>query len=152
MKRKLIIRIIVGFLVGAIMGNLITLLVNLGYGEGARIVFEHQVEAMGYTLAIILQTILSGLLGSVCFGGVSFYDIDSWSLLKATIAHSVSILIGFIIVFTVLRWVPFNIVSCLAIALIVIVVYALIWAIMYLIWKKEVERMNEDLKAYKERG
>ncbi|MGI6781725.1 MAG: DUF3021 domain-containing protein [Acholeplasmataceae bacterium] len=151
MKKILIIRIVLGFIVGAIMGNLITLLVNLGYGEGASVVSPHQVEALGEVLAIILQTILSGLLGIIGFGGISFYDIESWSLLKATIAHSVSILIGFIVVFTVLQWVPFTFVSCLIIAVIVLVVYAIIWLIMYLIWKKEVEKMNEDLKAYKER-
>jgi hypothetical protein len=33
----------------------------------------------------------------------------------------------------------------------VIVVYALIWLIMYLIWKKEIKDLNEDLKAYKAR-
>ncbi|NMA05485.1 MAG: DUF3021 domain-containing protein [Acholeplasmataceae bacterium] len=152
MKRKLIIRIVIGFIVGAIMGNLITLFVNLGYGEGAKVVSEHQVEAFGgYGLAVIFQTLLSGLLGILCIGGISFYDIESWSLLKATIAHSMSILFGFILVFTLLKWVPATLISCLVIATIVIVIYALIWLIMYLIWKKEVEKMNEDLKAYKER-
>ncbi|HHX70117.1 MAG TPA: DUF3021 domain-containing protein [Gallicola sp.] len=151
MKRKLIIRIILGFIVGAIIGNLITLLVNLGYGEKASIVSPHQVEAIGKLWAIILQTILSGLLGVTGVGGIYFYDIESWSLLKSTIAHSLSILIGFIVVFPVLKWVPFTFWSCLIIAIIVSVVYALIWLIMYLIWKKEVEKMNEDLKSYKER-
>ncbi len=151
MKRKSITIIVVGFIVGAIMGNLITLFVNLGYGEGVNIVPPHQVEVMGYALAIILQTILSGLLGFVCIGGILFYDIESWSLLKATIVHSVSILISFIVVFTTLQWVPFTLVSCLVIATIVLVVFALIWVIMYFLWKKEVEKMNEDLKAYKSR-
>ncbi len=151
MKRKIIIRLILGFIVGAIMGNLITLLVNLGYGEAVSVVSPHQVEALGHSLAIVLQTILSGLLGVVCIGGISFYDIESWSLLKATIAHSVPILIGFILVFTILQWVPFTFVNCLIIAVIVIVVYAIIWLIMYLMWKNEVKKMNEDLKAYRER-
>ncbi len=151
MKRKSIIRIVVGFIIGAIMGNLITLFVNLGYGEGISIVPPHQVEAIGYLLAIILQTILSGLLGFVCIGGLCFYDVESWSLLKATIAHSMSMLVGFIFVFTALKWVPFRIESWIVIAAIVLVTYALIWLIMYLMWKKEVEKMNEDLKAYKAR-
>ena len=151
MKRKAIIRIVVGFIVGAVMGNLITLFVNLGYNEGLSIVPPHQVEAIGYALALTLQTILSGVLGVICIGGIYFYDVESWSLLKATMAHSMSVLIGFIVVFAVLGWVPFTIVNCLVIAVIVLVVYALIWLIMYLIWKKEVEKMNKDLEAYKAR-
>ncbi len=150
MKKKIIIRIVVGFIVGALMGNLITLFVNLGYGEEVSIVSPHQAEALGIALAITIQTILSGLLGVIGIGGLSFYDIDSWSLLKATVAHSMTILVGFIFVFTVLQWVPFTFVSCLVIAIIVIVVYALIWGIMYLAWEKEVKKMNEDLKTYNE--
>ncbi|HQC74862.1 MAG TPA: hypothetical protein PLW60_04995, partial [Bacilli bacterium] len=63
MKKMLIIRIVIGFIVGVVMGNLITLMVNLAYGEGAILVPPHQVEAMGYGLALIFQTVLSGLLG-----------------------------------------------------------------------------------------
>lgn len=53
--------------------------------------------------------------------------------------------------FTILQWVPFTFVNCLVIAVIVIVVFAIIWLIMYLMWKNEVQKMNEDLKAYRER-
>ncbi|HPN61299.1 MAG TPA: DUF3021 domain-containing protein [Bacilli bacterium] len=151
MKKKLIIRIVAGFIVGSFVGNLITFLVNLGYGEGLSIVSPHQIEAIGLVLAIVLQSLFSGLLGVVSIGGICFYDIESWSLLKATIAHSVSVMIGFIIVFMVLQWVPFTLVSCLVIAASVLIIYALIWLIMYLIWKKEVEKMNKDLEIYQAR-
>ena len=152
MKKNLIIRLILGFIIGVIIGNLITLLVNLGYGEGVSVVSPGLLESLeSETLAIVLQTLLSGLLGMVCMGGISFFDIELWSLLKATVAHSVSILISFIIVFTVLKWVPFTLVTFLIISGTVIVVYALIWLIIYLIWKKEIKDLNEDLKAYKAR-
>jgi len=125
MKKMLIIRIVIGFIVGVVMGNLITLMVNLAYGEGAILVPPHQVEAMGYGLALIFQTVLSGLLGVVCIGGISFYDIETWSLLQATIAHSLSMMISFIVVFSALQWVPFTLVNCLVIAALVLVTYAL---------------------------
>ncbi|HQC74918.1 MAG TPA: DUF3021 domain-containing protein, partial [Bacilli bacterium] len=81
--------------------------------------------------------------------GISFYDIETWSLLQATIAHSLSMMISFIVVFSALQWVPFTLVNCLVIAALVLVTYALIWVIMYWMWKKEVEKMNEDLKAFR---
>ncbi|NLK91886.1 MAG: DUF3021 domain-containing protein [Bacteroidales bacterium] len=151
MKKKLIIKALIGFAVGAVLGNVITLFFSLAYGEGAKIVFDMQVEAMGKALAITLQTILSGIFGAISLAGTCFFDIDSWSLLQATIAHFVSVLITFLVVASALRWMQYKWINYLILIAMIAVAYFLIWLIMYIIWKQEIKKMNEELKAYKER-
>ena len=134
MKKKLIVRTLIGFAIGAVLGNVITLFFSLAYGEGAKIVFDVQVAAMGKALAIILQTILSGIFGIVCIAGMCFFDIDSWSLLKATIAHFVSVLIAFLVVASALRWLQYKWTNYLILIAMIAVAYFLIWLIMYILW------------------
>ncbi|HQC54466.1 MAG TPA: DUF3021 domain-containing protein [Clostridia bacterium] len=151
MKAKLIIRTIIGFIIGAILGNVITLIFSVAYGEGVKVVFNSLIDAMGMPLAITLQTILSGIFGIVCIAGTCVFDIDSWSLLKATVVHAIPVLTVLVIISAVLKWIEFKFVNCVIMIAIGVVAYALIWLIMYLIWKAEIKKMNEELEEYKKR-
>lgn len=151
MKAKLIKRIIIGFIIGAAMGNLITLIFSVAYDEGVKVVFNSLIEAMGMPLAITVQTLLSGIFGIVCIAGSLVFDIESWSLLKATVVHAVPVIILFVTISAVLKWVNFTFANCAIMVAIGVVTYALIWLIMYLIWKAEIKKMNEELEEYKKR-
>ena len=148
MKKKLFIHLIVGFVVGAGIGNLIAFLFStLSGGDG--IVAAELVAKTGTAGAIVLQTFLSGILGLVSIGGMLLYEIDKWSLAKATIVHFVSISACFVGVSLILHWFPLRF-AYYAIALGAMAVgFIIIWVCMYLAWKKEVREMNEELNEYK---
>ena len=147
MKNKIAIYLIVGFTVGAAIGDLIAFLsATLSGGEG--IVAAELVTKIGLVGAIVLQTFLSGILGLISIGGMLLYEIEKWSLAKATIVHFLSIAICFVGISLVLRWFPVKF-SYYAVALGAMAVgFVIIWVIMYLKWKKEVREMNEELSEY----
>ena len=149
MKNKLVKLMIIGFILGIIVGNLIALLTSF-FDDSVRIVAKELSDSLGLGWAIFLQTILSGIFGLVCFGGVYFYEIESWSLLASTIAHFISMLItAFITAFT-LRWIPFTWYGFLIIFGYILICFFIVWFIMYFRWKKNIKEMNEDLQKYKE--
>ncbi len=149
MKRLLIVRSLVGLVVGAIMAHIITLLVNyLGSGSWL-ICMPSLTEAIGFTKALVLQTVLGAVLGMLGLGGMCFFDIEEWSLLRATVAHCLLILVTDTIVGLLLHWFSFHIIPILIMACIIILAYTLVWLIMYAKWKREIREMNLLVGKYK---
>ena len=131
-KNKLVIKA----LAGAVMGMLISLIihaVNISNGE-----------LITDAPFFITQFVGSGLMGAVCMGSSVVYDIESWSLVKVTITHYAIAMIAFLTASLVLKW--FNGTALLIAIATFSVAYALIWLFEYLLWKKEIRKMNRDLK------
>lgn len=151
MKSPALKRALTGFLIGAVAGNVIMLLMTYLAGGPVGIVSDELVLHLGLVPGILLQTVLSGLYGAVCVGGTVFYDIENWSLLKATALHYVSIMASFLFVSLVLRWLPPSIDVYLVVFLMFSIVFAVIWIVMYLKWKRKISEMNLELDRYKAR-
>lgn len=124
--RKTIIRAIIGGIIG--IGISVALHITMGYKDA-------------YEVAI--QLVGSSLLGIVNMGAMSIYDIENWGVLRSTITHFVLSLSSFLLANSLLGWFDKNIMLIVIIAFIVI--YFMIWLFQYLIWKKEIRKMNEDL-------
>ena len=148
--KKLIILLVVGFFAGAVLGNVIALIIGLLSGSDGGIVARELSGAIGQAGAIILQTIICGVFGLVSVGGMYLYEIDSWSLFTATLVHFLSIAGCYVGASVILYWLPplfiYYLISIGAMA----VGFAIIWLIMYFRWKKDVKDMNNDLEKYKE--
>ena len=148
MKKKLIIHVIIGFVVGAAMGMLIAWLGSFLNGEK---LMENTwiTTKVGRGGAIALQVVVGGLLGCACVTGMVLYEIEKWSLALATVVHFLVIMVSFTIASFSMGWFAGSIkyffiaIGCNAVG------FAIIWVIMYLLWKREVKRMNEELKEYK---
>ncbi|MGI6508371.1 MAG: DUF3021 domain-containing protein [Saccharofermentanales bacterium] len=149
MKRRLIARSFIGLAGGALVVHVITLLVNyLGRGQYL-ICMPELTEKLGFAGAVVVQTVLGAIFGMIALGGMCLFDIERWSLLRASVAHCLLILISYMIVGPALDWFSFELKPVLIMACIIIFVYALIWLIMYAIWKREVRQMNRLAEEYK---
>ena len=151
MKRIVIKRLVIGFILGAIIGNAIAIISSLFYGKFA-IISGSLRNSVGPVGGIIVQSLLSGLIGMAGIGGMSFYDIDKWSLLSVTAAHFISIMITFTIAYFVLGWGDRSWLLYLIMVLIEALIFFIIWLVIYSGWKKTVKEMNEDLEKYKEKS
>lgn len=149
MKKRLLIRSLIGLVVGTTMAHLFTLLINqLTKGEWL-VCMPELTEKVGFVEALILQTILGALLGAVAFGGMCFFDIESWSLLRSSVFHCVIIIVSYLVVGLILHWFSPHIVPILIMTTIIVFAYALIWLFMYLGWKREIRKMNLLTEEYK---
>ena len=148
MKDRLVNKLALGFIVGAISGTLIVLLINTISKSSYHIATPDLAEAIGTEAAVILQTLLSGLYGLVCIGGTEFFRIEKWSLLRSTMTHLVCILVSFTTIGLILRWIRFDLPSLLFL-LFIAVAYFIIWIIMSIRWKRSIREMNSELEKYK---
>ena len=148
MKKRLLKRLIIGFVFGMIVGNVIEIVLNLITTHTFSLASETQVVVFGLALTIVLQTLLSGLFGAICFGGITFYEIEKWNITISTVTHFLSMLISYFTIAFLLRWIPFEIVPILIVCGVFLVSFALVWLIMFFYWKKKIEEMNKELEDY----
>ena len=140
MKKKVFRRILIGFLSGAVVGNLFAL---LAAANSEAFYSPMLVERFGSpAAAIVVQTLLSALIGVAGMGGMSLYDETDLPLAAATSLHFVLVEAVFVSVALLLQWMrtaaEIGIMSGFMFA-----AFAVIWVIMFIRHKKEVKELNE---------
>jgi cytosine/uracil/thiamine/allantoin permease len=144
MLTKIIKLACIGFLIGAVIGNLIAILTGTSGSGGITFASKQLLDMSGGSpvIAMILQSVFSGLYGALCFIGIAFYDIERLPLALATSAHCALIILTFIPISLFLGWTN-DIISVLIIASVQFIAFFIIWLIMYLVYKKQVKELNE---------
>ena len=81
-----IYRALIGFPIGISIGNLIMILISLGWANGYYSpCVPDLITAMGNEInAVIIQTVLCGLLGSGFSVSSVIWEIEDWSIVKQT--------------------------------------------------------------------
>ena len=134
----------IGFLLGIVIGNLIAFLTGNSDTGGITFAPQKLLDMSGgnAVIAMLLQSLFSGLYGAVCFAGMSFYEIERMPLAVATALHCALIVLLFIPIALLLGWVS-DIGTLLIISGIQLVCFFIIWLIMYAGFKKQVKELNE---------
>lgn len=147
MKKMMIVRGLYGLPIGIAIGYVITVLISLSVQDGLFYpVTPKFIETMGNELnAVILQTVLCGIMGSG-FGMASvIWDIDSWSLAKQTgIYFAIACLIMFPIAY-IANWMKHSLLGVLLYVGIFVAIFVMVWIIQYLLWKSKIKRMNHNI-------
>lgn len=129
-------------LIGALMGIAICLMLY-GFGMYDEIIIDDKPF-------VIMQFVGSALNGIICMGSTIVYDIDNLGLSKVTLLHYVITLVSFFSFNFLLGWFSeFNIILILAVFT---VAYFIIWLVIYLIYKREIRRMNIELEDIKQKA
>ncbi|MCR5093154.1 MAG: DUF3021 domain-containing protein [Lachnospiraceae bacterium] len=97
------------------------------------------------------ELLIGGIYGAIAMGCSVFYDIENWSILRATLSHFLLTLLGFYAMACLQRWMKlFDMVFWISTAAFIIV-YIIIWLSQYFSWRRQVRRMNLELQAMKQR-
>ena len=139
----------IGFLIGMVVGNLIAFLTGNSGTGGVTFASPQLLDMAGGsgTVAMLLQSLFSGLYGAVCFAGMSFYEIERMPLAAATALHCALIVLLFIPIALLLGWVS-DIGTLLIISGMQLVGFFIIWLIMYFGYKKQIRELNEMQKGF----
>ena len=131
----------IGFLIGIAVGNLIAFIsVLIG---GGSIVSQKCIDMCGGEAeAILLQSFLSGLIGFAGCAGMTFYEIERWSLLRVMSSHLGVIFAVFLPVSYILGWFV-TVFDMLIMSGIMLVAYFIVWRIMCAVYKKKVRELND---------
>ena len=93
--------------------------------------------------------LLSGIYSAVVTGSSIVYDIEEWSIARATATHFLlSFSLYFLLVLS-MGWFRLDDPVFWIVIAVMVVIYVLIWLFQYLSYKRKIREMNHDLKIWK---
>lgn len=151
MKKKIVLRSILGFPIGIAIGYLITIFISLSWANGYYSpCVPELISAMGNEInAVVLQALLCGLLGTGFAASSVIWEIDNWGIIKQTGIYFVIISVIMLPIAYLAYWMEHSIVGILSYFGIFVLIFAFIWIIQFVIGKHNVRKMNKNLHNVK---
>lgn len=154
MKKKIVLRSILGFPVGIAIGYLITILISLVWANGYYSpCVPELISAMGNEInAVILQAFLCGLLGTGLAASSVIWEIENWSIIKQTGIYFMIISVIMLPIAYFAYWMEHSVAGVFSYFGIFVFIFAFIWIVQFVIGKHNVRKMNKNLRNVKGGG
>ncbi|MDR1003144.1 MAG: DUF3021 domain-containing protein [Oscillospiraceae bacterium] len=151
-KKTVVARCVLGFPIGISIGYIITIIISLVLNTGEYLpCVPAFAERFGNELtAVVVQTVLCGVIGSAYSGASVIWETETWSIAKQTglyflITSVVSLPIAYFA-----EWMQHSL-SGFAIYFGAFVgAFAVIWIVQYAVLKIKIRHMNRKISAEKE--
>ena len=147
MKDKVIKRGLVGAPLGVTISLLIALVISAVIGDGNfHPVAAELADAAGSELnAVIIQTVLSGLMGAGYAMASVIWEIDSWSLAKQSgLYFAITCVLMFPVAYCA-NWMEHSLAGFLTYAGIYVGIFVIVWLTQYCIWRKKIDELNAQV-------
>ena len=95
--------------------------------------------------AVIVQTILSALLGAGFAGSSLIREKDDWSLLKQTSVYFAIVTVLMMTVAYVCKWMEHSVRGVLCYFAIFFAIFIIVWVIQFVIWKRRISKINSKI-------
>lgn len=148
MKKKIIMRGLFGLPAGIAFGFIITIIISACIGKGIYYpVKPSLIEVAGSELnAVILQTVLCGIMGAGFAMASVIWKLDSWSLAKQSGIYFLIACVITLPVAYIANWMEHSVVGFLSYAGIFTAIFIAVWFIQYLAWKQKIKKINARVK------
>ncbi|MEF9939119.1 MAG: DUF3021 domain-containing protein [Lachnospiraceae bacterium] len=152
MKKKIVLRSLLGFPLGLAMGYMITIITSLIFADGYYSPCVPELTtAMGSEInAVLLQALLCGILGSGFAAASVIWEKEDWGIVKQTGIYFLIVSVIMMPIAFVTHWMEHSLKGILSYFGIFFIIFVAIWVIQYAIAKRNVKKMNETL--YKKKG
>lgn len=150
MKKKILLRSLLGAPIGVTVSLIITIIFSLSLGHGEYFPAPHElIDWCGgnATAGVIVQMICSLFVGAVCGGSSVIWEIEKWSLLKQTLVHFAVIAVPFFGIGYVINWMPHHIYGALGYIGGFVGGYLIMWLSIYFSVKAKINKMNKQLQT-----
>ena len=139
---------LLGFPLGIAIGFVITVIISMCIGDGSFYpVTPELIDTMKNELnAVILQTILCGILGTGFAMASVIWEIDSWSLAKQSGIYFLIASLVMLPIAYISEWMEHSVVGVLSYIGIFVAIFVSVWLIQYFCWKRKIKKMNSSLK------
>lgn len=147
MKKKIILRGVLGIPLGITIGCLITIFHSLVWANGNYSPCTPElIAATGSEInAVIVQTLFCALLGISFAAGSVIWEIESWSIVRQTGIYFVVLSVTMMPIAYLSYWMEHSIKGFLSYAGIFVLIFIIIWIIQFAIVKYNVKKMNANL-------
>lgn len=149
MKKKIVLRSLMGAPIGVTVGVVITVIFSLCLGHGEYFPAPHELTDRcggNATVAVMVQTLCSLLVGAICGGSSVIWEMERWSLLKQTLVHFAVLALPFFGIGYAVYWLPHHIYGALGYVGGFAAVYCIMWCSIYFFIKSQIGKMNKQLR------
>lgn len=148
MKKEIFFRIFVGLLGGIVISYFITIGISIALGDGNYYpCVPSFIERFGSEVtAVIIQTVLSAVLGAGFAGCSIIWEKDEWSLLKQTGTYFAIVSVLMLSIAYVCEWMDHSINGVLSYFAIFFVIFVVVWVVRYVIWKMRISKIKSKLQ------
>lgn len=148
MLRKLLSRVAGGFAFGILMGQIVQISISLKLGRGEFMPVTPHFAAFfeSETIAVIIQLVLTGVIGVTFAISGMIFDIAKWGLLKQYVVHFFVTALVWVPVVMVC-WMPRTLTNIFIFCISFIGTYFITWILQFVISKKDIQMINAMIKA-----
>jgi len=148
MKKKAILRGLLGIPLGIAMIHIITIIISIAVGDGNHLSVEPLlVYEFGSELnAVIFQTILYSLLGASFAAASIIWEIENWSIVKQTGIYFLITSATMTPVAYFGLWIERTALNVVIFFAIFVAIFIFSWLLQYAIWKNKIKTLNKTAK------
>ena len=149
MKKQLIKRGLLGFPLGISLGYVITIIVSAFFGKGYySAVMSELVTMMGNEInAVILQTLLCGILGAGFAMASLIWEIDSWSLAKQSGIYFATACALMLPIAYITNWMKHTLFGILSYIGLFVLIFIIVWLSQYFALRSRITKINREVNA-----
>lgn len=144
MKKKALLRGLLGVPLGMAMGYLITIVISLGWGQGRYVACMPELIALAGSEAgaVALQAVLCGVLGAAFAMCSVIWDMERWSLLKQSAVYFAVTALVMLPIAWVCGWMEHSAGGVAGYAGVFVGIFAAAWVAQYLMLRGKIRRLN----------
>ena len=147
MKKNVLQRALLGLPLGICLGYAITILISLIVGNGEYLPVPPQlVLDLGNEInAVLVQTLLCGILGAGFAAASVIWEMEDWSLVKQTGLYFLISSLLMIPVAWLANWMEHSFRGFVIYFGIFLIIFVIIWLIQYLFIRENIKKMNAKI-------
>lgn len=150
MKKKFLSRGLFGFPIGIAIGQIMLIIVSLTMGKGHFLaVTPELLELAGSEIrAVILQTVLCGIIGFIFAGSSIIWELSSWSILRQSATYFLITALTMLPIAYFANWMEHSMRGVLSFLLVFLIIFLIVWLVNYIMWKNKITKMNDKVKHF----
>ena len=148
MRKKAILRGLLGIPLGIALGHIITIVISIVIGDGYHLsaIPELVYEFGGELNAVIFQAILYGTLGASFAAASVIWEMESWSIVKQTGIYFLITAATMLPVAYFGHWIERSIIGVVIFIAVFIAIFIFMWLVQYAIWKNKIKHIDKKVK------
>jgi len=149
MKKKAIMRGLLGIPLGIALCHVITIIMSIVIGDGSHLsaIPELVYEFGGELNAVIFQTILYGALGASFSAASVIWEMERWSIAKQTGIYFVITAATMLPVAYFGHWMERSVSGFVIYFAVFLAIFIFMWLTQYVIWKNKIMRIDRKVKG-----
>lgn len=149
MKKKLVLRCLIGAPLGLAISAMITIAISLAIGDGRyyAVVPELAADCGSEINAVLVQAMSAMLYGAVWAGASLIWEQESWSLLRQTVTHLVICSLATFPIAYFLRWMEASLMGIAKYFGIFFGIYLLVWLCQYGSIRRRIRQINAKMQS-----